>query len=100
MGTKTHLKTLVTPRSPLFLRLSPGMVTPMSSFCQEHCGDTQYVMGSPCIDVWCATVTFCYIEQFFVVHTTHKTTHKPHKTPTKQHFTIRINCLDLRRLLR
>jgi hypothetical protein len=76
-----------------------GFVMQVSSICREHCGNTQYVMGSSCIDVWGATVTFCYIEHFVVVHTTHKTTHKLHKNPTKRQSTLQINCLDLQRVL-
>ena len=48
------------------------MVTQVSSFCQELYGNTQYIICSPCIDMWCNTVTFFYIEQFVVLHTTHK----------------------------
>ena len=57
------------------------MVTQVSLFCQELCGDTQYVIGSLCIDFWCTSPTFCYIEHFVVVHTTHKS-HTKHTKPT------------------
>ena len=47
------------------------MMTQVSLFCLKLCGDTQYVMGSPCIDLWRTSPTFCYKEHFEEVHTTH-----------------------------
>jgi len=47
------------------------MMTLLSLFCLRISGNTQYVMGSLEIAFWRTSPTFCYIEHFGEVHTTH-----------------------------